>query len=152
MLFHIYSQHGLSTLEDNILVAVQLRSEVHWVLHLDERAELGVEILEQIVALGVALDSRVAARDADVISDANIRFLASAYFDQRLVLGVDNIEYFLAVAVQALKYDVVFFRLINLNDVDYAVVVSNLEGKHLLAKLAVHLLELNDDLAPVDLH
>ncbi len=72
---------------------------MHWVLDLYERAELGAEVFEQVVALGAALDGRVAAGHADVVGDAHVWFLASADLDQGLVLRVDDVEHFLVVAV-----------------------------------------------------
>ena len=152
LLPHLEGETGLTGLENDGSGGVKLRRDEHWVLNLHQSAELGVEVLEKVVAFGGLLDGGVASADTYVVRDAHIRLLSPADPDQVFVLGVDDVEHFLCAVADGLEYDVVTVRPLDLHDVHYLVVVRDLEGKHLLAQLTVHLLELYYHLATVHLH
>ena len=57
------------------------------------------------------------------------------------MLGVDDVEHFFVVILQAFKNDEVVFRLLDANDVNYLVPVRNLEWEVLLAYFTVNLVE-----------
>ena len=92
--------------------------------------------------------------DTDVISDPNVTILTSSNPYMLLVFSIDDVENLLwdSSRIDWFKDDIVSSRFLNVNDIDYSVIVSNLEWENLLTKLAIELFELYDYLAPVHFH
>ena len=72
----------------------------------------------------------------------------------RFILGVDDVENFLWYSrrIDTLEHDIVSLWLVNVHNIHYFVVVCNLEGEYLFTQLAIHFLELDNDLPLVYLH
>jgi len=136
-LFNIDPQTWLSWLENDWLVIIKVGRQVDRVLGLDEGSKLAVEVLQVVLALDCLLNYCMAPWNTDVIRDSHITFLASANPDLVLILGVDNIKYFLGATTERLENDVVRVWLLYFHDVDDFVVVGYLEGEVLLAQFTV---------------
>ena len=151
MLPHLKRQAGLPRLEHNRLVAVELGAQEHGVLHLDQCPKFAIVVLQDIVPFRRPLNRCVTPADTDVVGDAHIRVLAPPNADVLLVLSVDDVEDLGRDGrrVDGLEDYIVAGGPLDVDNVDDPVVVRDLEGEHLLAQLAVHLLELDDDLAPM---
>jgi hypothetical protein len=80
--------------------------------------------------------------DTNVIYNPNITVLPSPYFDRRLILCVHDVEYFLGVATQRLKYDEVFIWLLDIHYIHNLIIEYHWVRKHLFAQLAVQFFEL----------
>lgn len=92
LLSHLDGETGLARLENDRLVAVELRAQEDWVLHLHKGAEFRVEILQHVVTFVGFLYGGVAATHGDVVGDTHIGVLASPDSDACFRLRVNNVE------------------------------------------------------------
>jgi len=152
-LLYINGKACLSWLEYYRFVAIELGRQEDRILNLHKGSEFWVIVFEDVVAFGGLANRCMTARHRYVICYANVTLLGSTDTNLLLSLGVDDIEDFLGDSStwDGFKDDVVFSWLINTDDIYDSVVVSNLEGEYLLAKLTVKLLELDDDWVLVQL-
>ena len=142
---------GLPRLQDECLLREELGRHEQRVLHLDERAERAVVILDEVLPPDLPYDG-VRSRHRDVITDADIAGRVPPYLQLRLVLSIQDEEYFrlrelflVVVGAQRLQYYVVILRLLDLDDVHDTIIDVDGEGKLLAAEFAVDLLVLQDD-------
>lgn len=125
---------------------------------MDERAECAVVVLDEVLSPNLPYD-RVRSRHRDVVTNAHVARSIPSYLQLRLVLGVQDEEYFglrelflMVVGAQRLQYYVVILRLLDLNDVHDTVVDVDGEWELLAAEFAVDLLVLQHDVPLHCLH
>ena len=70
------------------------------ILKLNKSSKFAIEIFYDVLSSCVSFYCSVASADTNVISDADIAFLSSAYFNHRLVLCIYYVEHFLGAATQ----------------------------------------------------
>ena len=93
------------------------------------------------------MDEGVSSRNADVIDDSDVTVLSSTNF-QMLACTYGNLfrvyyieHLFLIFFSQAFQDDVILFRLLHANNVNYFILVGDFEREDLLANLAVDLIK-----------
>ena len=123
-------------------------------LYLNKCPKFAVEVFKHIVPFIGPLDSSMTPAHTYVISNAHVALLSSADADVLFTLSINDIEDLGRNWCRAnrFKYYVVFRRFFDVNYVNQAVTMCDLERENLLAQLAVKLFKLDDDLASVDLH
>lgn len=92
--FNLDSKACLTTLESNGVPFELMSVKSHRILQLNQGAKFRLMIFQMVIAFAILPDDGVAARHANVICNANIWLLASAYFQEVFVFSVYTVEYF----------------------------------------------------------
>ena len=133
--------------------------QVDRVLELEQGAKFRVVVCQVIVPIHVFVDECMVSRNWNVVDDSDVTVLTSANLDFDFawvsVLGdkllrIDYVEHFFLIIAETFENDKILGRLLDSNDVDDLVLVSNLEGQDLLANLTINFVELKHHLAFVD--